>query len=91
MQLQQAKAIFDFSKDHEALDLKDSLLEKKKITPSDIEALAKLPSKDVLLSMLLSTFQGPSRSFVSVLAAVPRSLVNVLSAVEKKKAEDGGA
>jgi len=84
-----AKVFHEFSKDFEALQIKDSLMGQKKIGAAQIEALAKLPSKDVLLGMLLSTMNGASRGFVSVLAAVPRSFVTVLSAIEKKKTESG--
>ena len=82
-----AKVIHKFSVDHEALKLKDSLLGTKKISASAVEELAKLPSREVLLAQLLGVMNGPARGFVSVLAAVPRGLVTVLSAIEKKKGE----
>jgi large subunit ribosomal protein L10 len=81
-----AKAVFNFAKDNEALKLKDSLLGLKKMQAADIEALAKLPSKEVMVAMFLGVLNAPARNFVSVLAAVPRGLVTVLSAIEKKKA-----
>jgi large subunit ribosomal protein L10 len=81
-----AKIIHKFAQDNEALKLKDSLMEGKRIAPSEVEQLAKLPSKEILVAMLLGTMNAPARNFVSVLAAVPRSLVTVLSAIEKKKA-----
>jgi large subunit ribosomal protein L10 len=80
-----AKVISKFSKDNEALKLKDSLMGEKRIDAAGVEALASLPSREVLLSMLMRTMNGPITGFVGVLAAVPRSLVNVLSAIEKKK------
>lgn len=82
-----AKVMHKFSEDNEALQLKDSLMEGKRIGAAEIEALAKLPSKEVLLSMLLGTLNAPARNLVSVLAAVPRALVTVLAAIEKKKGE----
>lgn len=82
-----AKVIAKFAKENDALKLKDSLFENKKISAKEIEAIASLPSREVLLSMLLSTLNGPARNFVSVLAAVPRGLVTVLDAVGKKKSE----
>jgi len=81
-----AKVIHKFAQDHEALKLKDSLMGKKRIDVSGVEALAKLPSKEVLVAKLLGTMNAPITNFVGVLAAVPRSLVTVLSAIEKKKA-----
>lgn len=81
-----AKVMHKFATDNEAFKLKDSLMGTKRLAVSSVEELAKLPAREVLLSMLLSTMNGPARSFVGVLAAVPRGLVTVLSAIEKKKA-----
>lgn len=80
-----AKAIHKFAQDNEAFKLKDSLMGEKRIDASGIEELAKLPSKEVLLAQLLGTMIAPVRDFVGVLAAVPRGLVTVLAAIEKKK------
>ena len=81
-----AKVIHKFAQDNEALKLKDSLMGDKKLGASQVEELAKLPSKEILLAKLLGTMNAPITNFVGVLAAVPRSLVTVLSAIEKKKA-----
>lgn len=84
-----AKVINNFAKDHEALKIKEGLLGEKLLQASDVSMLADLPSKEVLMAQLLGVLNGPARSFVSVMAAVPRGLVTVLSAIEKKKAEGG--
>jgi large subunit ribosomal protein L10 len=81
-----AKIMHKFAQDNEALKLKESLMGVKRIEASGIEELAKLPSKEVLVAKLLGTMNAPVQNFVGVLAAVPRSLVTVLSAIEKKKA-----
>ncbi len=81
-----AKVIHKFAQDNEALKLKDSLMGDKRVGASSIEELAKLPGREVLVAMLLGTMNAPIRNFVGVLAAVPRSLVTVLSAIEKEKA-----
>jgi large subunit ribosomal protein L10 len=81
-----AKVIHKFAQDNEALKLKDSLMGDKRIGAAEVEQLAKLPSKEVLLAKMLGTMNAPITNFVGVLAAVPRSLVTVLSAIEKKKA-----
>ncbi len=82
-----AKVMHKFAQDNEAFSLKDSLMGQKRIDVQSIEALATLPSREVLLGKLLGTLNAPVTNFVGVLAAVPRSLVTVLSAIEKKKAE----
>jgi large subunit ribosomal protein L10 len=80
-----AKVIFDFTKEVEAFSLKEGIFNNKKLTNAQIEQLANLPSREVLLAQLLGVFNGPARSFVSVLAAVPRGFVTVLAAVRDKK------
>ena len=82
-----AKVIHKFAQDNEAFKLKDSLMGQKRIDVSGVEELAKLPSKEVLVAKLLGTLNAPITNFVGVLAAVPRSLVTVLAAIEKKKAD----
>ncbi|MCM2277062.1 MAG: 50S ribosomal protein L10 [Oligoflexia bacterium] len=85
-----AKVIHKFAQDNEALKLKESLMGRKKIDASGVEELAKLPGKEVLLAKMLGTLNAPVANFVGVLAAVPRSLVTVLAAIEKKKANPQG-
>jgi len=85
-----AKVIHKFAQENEALKLKDSLMGQKRIDASGVEELAKLPSKEVLVAKLLGTMNAPITNFVGVLAAVPRSLVTVLAAIEKKKANPEG-
>jgi large subunit ribosomal protein L10 len=82
---QTAKVIHKFAQDNEALKLKDSLMGRKHLNAAGIEELAKLPGREVLLAKLLGTLNAPVQSFVGVLAAVPRGLVTVLAAIEKKK------
>ena len=76
-----------FASDNEALKIKDSLMGAKRLLASEVEQLASLPSKEVLIAKMLGTLNAPITNFAGVLAAVPRSLVNVLSAIEKKKSE----
>ena len=80
-----AKAFHKFAQGNEAFKLKESLMENKRIDVSGIEELAKLPGKEVLMAKLLGTMNAPITNFVGVLAAVPRGLVTVLAAIEKKK------
>ncbi|MBC7692278.1 MAG: 50S ribosomal protein L10 [Methylotenera sp.] len=80
-----AKVIHKFAKDNEALKLKDSLMGAKRIDAAAIEQLASLPSRDVMVAMFLGTLNAPVTAFATVLAAVPRGLVTVLAAIEKKK------
>ena len=67
-----AKVIHKFSLDNEALKLKGSIMEGKTISATELEAIATLPSREVLLAMLLGMFQAPVASFVRVLDAIAK-------------------
>ena len=58
-----AKVLFNFAKSHKALELKGGLVEGRVVSAKDIENLATLPSREGLLSMLLSVLQAPMRNF----------------------------
>lgn len=82
-----AKVLHKFASENEALKIKTSLMGRMVIQSSAVEELAKLPSREALLGKMLGTLNAPITNFVGVLAAMPRSLVTVLSAIENKKAE----
>jgi large subunit ribosomal protein L10 len=65
-----AKILNDFAKKNEALKLKGGVVEGKIVDMDQIKALAELPSRDGLLSMLLSVLQAPVRNFALVVKAV---------------------
>lgn len=65
-----AKILGDFAKDNNALEIKAGIVNGKKVSSDVIQELAKLPSREGLLSMLLSVLQGPMRNFALVTKAV---------------------
>jgi len=65
-----AKLLHGFAKEHEALELKSGIIEGKVATVEEIKALAELPSREGLLSMLLSVLQAPIRNFALAAKAV---------------------
>jgi large subunit ribosomal protein L10 len=69
-----AKVFNEFAKNYEALKIKESLLGKKLLQPAEVTQLAELPSREVLLAQLLSVFNGPARSFVTVLGQLEKKL-----------------
>jgi len=81
-----AKVLVDFAKGHPKLQLKSGVLQGKLFGPSDLDALSKMPSREVLIGMLLGTMMAPVSAFVNTLAAMPRSFLTVLKAIEEKKA-----
>jgi len=65
-----AKIINDFAKKHEALEIKAGVIEGNIATADEIKALAELPSREGLLSMLLSVLQAPIRNLALATKAV---------------------
>jgi large subunit ribosomal protein L10 len=65
-----AKILNDFAKKNDALELKGGVVEGKVVSASEIKALAELPSREGLLSMLLSVLQAPVRNFALAVKAV---------------------
>ncbi len=75
-----AKALNDFSKKHESLEMLGGILENEFIDHIKIKQLAILPSKDELRAKLLGTISAPMSGFVNVAAGNMRGLINVLRA-----------
>ncbi|WP_410512501.1 50S ribosomal protein L10 [Paenibacillus sp. BR2-3] len=65
-----ARILNDFAKKNDALKLKGGVVEGRVIDADQIKALAELPSRDGLLSMLLSVLQAPMRNFALAVKAV---------------------
>jgi len=81
-----AKKLVEFSKDHPALKIKGGVLDGKFMEEADIVSLSKLPSKEVLLSQLLSVLVAPTTGLVQALSGIPRKLLYALQAISEKKA-----
>ena len=80
-----AKALVEFAKANKAFELRAGVLDGKLLSVADITALSDLPSREELLAKMLGSMSAPATNFVGVLAAVPRSLVQVLSAIKDQK------
>lgn len=80
-----AKVLIDFAKTHPNLKLVRGVLKGRLVDPSEMDTLSKLPSREELLGRLLGTMLAPVSGFVGTLAAVPRSFLTVLKAIEDQK------
>lgn len=80
-----AKILVEFAKTHEKLQLRAGYMDGIVLDVKSIIALAKLPSREVLLSKMLGSMQAPATNLVNVLAAVPRGLVTALAAIRDSK------
>ena len=65
-----AKVIFDFAKTNDKLVIKAGAYNGKVLDAAGVNALATVPSKEVLLAQLLGLMQSPISGFARVLSAV---------------------
>ena len=65
-----AKVAYDFGKGKEVFNIKAGFLSGKRVDTAEVEALAKLPSREQLLSMVLNGMLGPIRKLAYGLVAV---------------------
>lgn len=65
-----AKILNDFAKENDALEIKAGVIEGQVSDAAEIKALASLPSREGLLSMLANVLQAPIRNFALAAKAV---------------------
>jgi len=79
-----AKVLKDFAKTQDKVAAKGGYVQGNLLSAADVNAVASLPSREVLYSMLLGVLQAPSRDLVSVLNAKTSTIVNVLNNLKEK-------
>jgi large subunit ribosomal protein L10 len=81
-----AKALTKYAKDTPEFTFKVGVVEGRVISIKEIEALAKMPSKEELMSKLLFLINAPAQRLVTVMGAVGRNLAVVVDqGVQQKK------
>ena len=81
-----AKIIKKFNEKSGKLKLKVAVLEKQVFDGSKLDELSKLPTRAELMAGVLGSIQAPISGVIGAIGAVLRDLVNVIDAIEKKKA-----
>ncbi len=79
-----AKLLKRFSDDKKKLAIKVGVLGDRTLTSDEVRFLAELPSLEILKAQLLGLLNTPAQQMVTVLAAGPVSLLNVLKAKSEK-------
>jgi len=82
-----SKMLVTFSKKYSLFQVKGGRIEGQKVDEEKIKELSLLPSKPVLLAMVLNTMQAPISGFVGVLSGVTRKFLYALNAIIDKKGE----
>jgi large subunit ribosomal protein L10 len=80
-----SKALYDFFKAHEQLKLEGGFLKDKILNKKDIEALARLPSKEILRAQAVITLKSPISGLVRVLSNTLRKFVYCLEQIKQKQ------
>lgn len=78
-----AKLLTEISKSNPNFAFKAALVEGKVVPASDIQAIASMPSREVMLSKLVFILKAPLQRLATVLKAPVRNLGLVLKQVEK--------
>ena len=82
-----AKILTEFAREHANLEIKAGVVEGKVVDQAGVEALAKLPSREVLLAQVAYGFMSPVTGFVTALSGIIRGLAYALEAVRQQKAD----
>jgi len=81
-----ARLFKDFAKQHSNLEVRALSVGGQVYGVEDIDVLAKLPTRDEAISMLMSVMQAPTAKFVRTLNEVPGKLVRTIAAIKDSKA-----
>ncbi len=80
-----AKLLVAFVKTHGKAAIKGACLDGKVLVSADVDALSTLPSREVMLSVMVGTVAAPMTQLVGVFSQKLRSLLYVLKAVADKQ------
>ncbi len=83
------KAVAQFAKDHEALEIKGAVFDGQVLSQEDVARLAAMPSRDELRAKLLVLLTTPATMLVRVLSAPAQQMAQVLGARQRQLKEQG--
>jgi large subunit ribosomal protein L10 len=86
-----AQVLVKYAQERPLLKVRGGVLAGQLLSVQEIDALSKLPPREVLLAQFLGVLHGMPTALVRVLAGVIQGLLQVLTALKDKKAEAGEA
>ena len=81
-----AKAITEFAKSNKKLEVKGGMMEGAFVEAAQVEAIASLPSKEVLLAQIAGAISGVARGLAVTINGVPSGLARALQQLADQKA-----
>ena len=81
-----AKAITEYAKGNETLEVKGGMMDGAFTTPAEISAIASLPSKDELIAKIAGAISGVARGLAVSINGVPSGLAQSIKQVADQKA-----
>jgi large subunit ribosomal protein L10 len=86
-----AKALRDFAKANQALVIKGGFMDGRTLTVAEVNQLADLESREVLLSKLAGAMKGTMAKAAGLFAAPASQMARLAQALADKRADEGGA
>ncbi|MCI9261508.1 50S ribosomal protein L10 [uncultured Adlercreutzia sp.] len=80
-----AKAVKNFAKANENLEIKGGLMEGAAVSATEVEAIASLPSREELMAKIAGAISGVARGLATSINGVPRGMAQVIKAVADQK------
>jgi large subunit ribosomal protein L10 len=80
-----ARLLKDYAKQFEALEIKALSVGGRMYGPEEIDRLAKLPTRDEALALLMSVMKAPVAKLARTMNEVPGKLVRTLAAIKEQK------
>jgi len=80
-----ARLVKDFAKEHDALVTRMVSIGGEMLAPTELDRLAKMPTKDQAISILMSVMKAPTEKLARTLKEVPGKLVRTVAAVKDAK------
>jgi imidazole glycerol phosphate synthase subunit HisF len=80
-----AKAVTEFAKENEKLEVKGGMMDNAFVNADEIKAIASLPSKDVLLAQIAGAISGVARGLAVSINGIPSGLARSIQQVADQK------
>ena len=80
-----AKAVKNFAKDNETLEIKGGLMDGAAVSAAEVEAIASLPSREELYAKIAGAISGVARGLAVSINGVPSGLAQATQQVANQK------